>query len=415
MLFKPRKLTFVFDGGAGSSSKGLRAAHIWKHHRESHTTFAVHNYMENAAHTVVLENGDEHVLQCLNSIVPLGKDAYQKTYISPGAAFAVQTIRREIEKYDLSPANLGIHPQALIIQDIDVGYERGTVDFEGNPKATQGSSNLNIGSTLHGCGAAVARRVLRRPEVVLAKDVDYLRPFLCNTAQEIADRLDSGQSGLQEIPQGYQLSLMSDFFPKTTSRNVSVAHALSDSLLPPSFAGPVVANFRTFPIRVNSNKYLQRSTGKICTMAEFGELPKEDQLIIYGDSGGCYPDQEELTWAGIRDYAGFTRDITEYTSLTKLPRRVYSFSRQNLLEALRFNNTGHEMFISVNFLNYVDAAVEGARDTGAVLTPKVKAWLKDNVFNQEHQDVWNRQGIKVSGMFLGTWKGIDDSVSLLED
>jgi adenylosuccinate synthase len=395
------------DGGAGSSAKGLRGAHIWKYMR-GEATFAVNTFMSNAAHTITHGDGREYVHQCLSSITTL--DDYQKQYISPGCAFSEREILGEITQFKVGPSKLAIHPNAAIVTQTDLDYECGRVDFEGRPKEELGSSNLNIGSTLHGVGAARARRVLRRPDARLARDVDALRPFLCDTNIEIMSRLDSGECGLGEIAQGYQLGLFTKFWPKTTSRNCTVSAFLDDALLPPSVVGPVVINFRTFPIRVNNNKYVRKSDRKILTWDEFNTTPPSDRHIIRGDSGGFYDDQRELTWEEISDYAG--EPIFECTSLTKLPRRIFTFSKQNMKEALRFNNTGDDVYISVNFMNYVDSSVKGKRTKDEVLTPRVIAWLKDYILADDVKEFCALHNINLSGIFIGTWKTIDDSVFL---
>jgi len=403
-IFKPGKVTFVLDGGAGSSAKGLRGAYIWKYYKEKHTTVAFNTFLENAAHTITHKNGEEYIHQCLCSITTL-RD-YEKQFLSPGCAFSKETFLKEMEVTQAK--SVGIHPNAVIVTQKDVDYEKGICDFEGNMKAEQESANLRIGSTLHGVGAARARRILRRSDVVLAKDVPELKPYICQTHEEIMERLDKGQSILGEIAQGYQLSLMSKYYPKTTSRNCSVSACLDDSLLPPSVVGPVVVNFRTFPIRVNSNKYIRKSDKKILTWAEWNETPENDKVLIKGDSGGCYDDQTELTWDEVSRNAGAT--IFEQTSLTKLPRRVYSFSNQNMIEALTYNNTGDDLYISINFLNYVDASVQGKTRVDEVLTPKIKDWLCKNVFKSGFP-----KKLKINGIFLGTWKTIDDSSFLTID
>ena len=367
--------------------------------------------MENAAHSTTHRDGREEIHQCLSSITTLGN--YEKQYLSPGCAFAAKTILGEIERCGVKPSQLGIHPNAVVVTQKDIDYERGTVDFEGNPKATQDSLNLKIGSTLHGVGAARARRVLRRPDCMLAKDVPELKPFICNTQEEIMARLLRGESGLMEIAQGYQLSLMSQFYPRCTSRNCSVSAALDDSLLPPSIVGPVTVNFRTHPIRVNSNKYIRKSDRKILTWDEWNSTPEADRELIKGDSGGCYSDQKELSWEEISAKAG--KKIFEQTSLTKLPRRVYTFSRVNLKEALLFNNTGNDVYISINFMNYVDASVEGKDKADDVLTTNVQNWLHENVTSEELCEFYCQSKICLQGIFIGTGRTIDDSIYLPPD
>lgn len=411
-IFKPGKITIVLDGGAGSSAKGIRGANIWKSYKEHHTTFANNTFMSNAAHTIAHSDVDEVVHQCLSSITTLG--TYEKQYISPGAVTELDALLAEIETcnkyYPVNKDNLKIHPNTAFVTKVDVDYERGMVDFEGNKKSEQSSANLGLGSTLHGVGAARARRILRRPDALIAKNVPELSEFISNTHEEMMDRLSNNESGLGEIAQGYQLSLYSRFYPKTTSRNCSVSAFLDDSLLPPCVCGPVIVNFRTFPIRVNNNKFVRISDGTILTWDQFQSTPDNDKRIIKGNSGDGYPDQHEMTWEEISASAG--DKIAEITTLTKLPRRVFSFSKVNLMEALKFNNTGDDVYASVNFMNYVDVSVKGKRTLKEVITPKVAKWIKENVWNAEFRSFLNKNNIRFSGLFIGTWKTVDDSVFL---
>ena len=409
-IFKPGKITIVLDGGAGSSAKGLRGANIWKNFKEEHTKFANNTFMENAAHTITLQN-KETVHQTLSSITTLKN--YDVQYVSPGAVFAEKTMLDEIALCELADSKLMIHPNASIVTDKDVGYEKGTLDFEGNPKADMDSANLRIGSTLHGVGAARARRVLRRSDAVIAKQVPSLAKYIGQTNKEMMKSLLAGNSGLGEIAQGYQLSLFSEFYPKTTSRNCSVSAFLDDSLLPPSVVGPVVVNYRTFPIRVNNNKYVNKKTKKILTWNEFNQTSDSDREIISGDSGAFYSDQVELSWDEISERAGET--IFECTSLTKLPRRVFTFSKINLMESLLFNNTGDDVYVSVNFMNYVDARVKGKRTKEEILTDKVVSWIKNNIVSDDLRKFYRDSNIKFNGLFIGTWKSIDDSVFITRD
>src|SRR5262249_4486073 len=159
--------------------------------------------------------------------------------------------------------------------------------------------------------------------------------------------LDDGQSGLVEVAQGFQLSyLLPDFFPHTTSRNCTVAAAFDDLMIAPYYMGNVVLNFRTFPIRIHDKIY-QRESRRL-TWNEVLEVtgehcPSEDQLklagieILGGTSGPGYSDQHETSWEEITKSSGSKEPILELTSVTQLPRRVFSFSRDNLRDAKRHN------------------------------------------------------------------------------
>ena len=71
--------------------------------------------------------------------------------------------------------------------------------------------------------------------------------------------------------------------------------------------------------------------------------------------------------------------IMEMTSVTKLPRRVFTFSKKNLHQAIKYNDTGHQIHVSVNFADYVDVGMAGKRGGRSDLTTKFKSWLVDNI------------------------------------
>ena len=402
--FHPGKMTVLLDGGAGSSGKGKVASFVGQY--ANNWQFCCNAFMSNAAHIVVDNNGRKYLYQALNSVAHL-KERYEKMYICGGAVMELKPLLNEIEQHRMTSATLGIHPITAIVQQKDIDYERGVCDFEGNKIDNVQSDCMKLGSTLHGVGAARARRILRRADVLLARDIPELKPFLCWTDREMMDRLERGQAGFMEIAQGYQLGYLSQFYNRTTSRNCTVAAGLDDCGLPPSVVEDVIINFRTFPIRVNSNKYVNIDTNAILTAEDmdtmradgYGHLIK----VLKGDSGGCYEDQREITWDEVTDSSGIKNidpnaEIRERTSLTKLERRVYTFSKQNLKDALRFNQGNGKTYVSINFINYIDATI-----TGQNTTEKVRQWLRENTeLNSPKEEL----------RFLGTGPKTDDMILL---
>lgn len=416
-FFQPGKLTTVLDGGAGSSGKGKIASFLGEH--SDNWQFCCNAFMSNAAHWVELDDGTRHLYQCLNSVTHIKK--YQKSYICGGAVVKFESLLSEIKQHGLTPSILGIHPLVAIVQDKDVAYERGTADFDGKPFKTMIQSDcMKLSSTLHGVGAARARRILRRSDVLVAKDIPELLPFICWTDREILARLESGQSGLLEIAQGFQLGYLSQFYPKTTSRNCSVAAGLDDCCLPPYVVGDVIVNFRTYPIRVNSNKFVHADTNKMLTSGDMESLQASGQgdkiKVFKGDSGACYTDQDELTWDQVTADSGIkaidpTKEIREIASLTELERRVYSFSAQNMLDALRFNRGNGRVLCSINFMNYVDATMDGVRGGSEKLTDRAIEWLDKNMYGPIEKiiaDHTSWTGVK----FVGTGPKTDDMLVL---
>jgi adenylosuccinate synthase len=220
------------------------------------------------------------------------------------------------------------------------------------------------------------------------------------------DRLDKGQKGILEVAQGFPLSLNYKFHPACTNRNVTVSAALDGMFIPPIYAGNVILNYRTFPIRISSFKYIG-DNGKFLTWAEVEEYNKLNKKyeIYKGDSGGWYEDQKEVDWDYITKISGSVNKIMEITSVTKLPRRVATFSKIGFDDSIRYNRTGHDVFVSINFMNYVDGSIAGIRGNQK-LTDKVSEWLNEYVY-----PISNKYGAKVA--FIGTGAKTDDKIQLI--
>ncbi len=378
-LFKPGKLTFIMDGQFGSSGKGKLASYVGEKYKHQFQ-FACNAFSAQAGHWVKLQDGRCHFYQHLNSIA-YNSSLYEKMYIGPASCIELPALLREIEENNMTPENLGISPLATLITTHDMEFERGLRPFDFSGPRDQiaprdrHSGTSATGSTAHGVGSCMARKVLRRSSVVCMKDIPELKPFLCDVSTEIMMRLASGQAGLCEIAQGFPLSLNHHFYPHSTSRNVTVAQALSDMMIAPVYAGPVILNFRTFPIRINSNKFIGED-GRHLTWQEVNDgVP---HTVFEGNSGHWYPDQHEISWQDLTRMSGSDKPIMEITSVTKLPRRVATFSKNNLREAALFNNTGEGIVISINFANYVDASMTGKRSLSDI-TDTFQSWLSENL------------------------------------
>lgn len=383
-FFKSGKVSVVMDGAFGSSGKGRMASYIGERF-VGKWQFACHSFMSNAAHTVMSKHGT-FMYQSLNSIAYMVND-YEKTYICGGAVLELEPLLKEIAENKIPVYKLGIHPLVAIVTEKDIKYERGKCNFDGD-KFSEAiiNENMLLGSTLHGVGAARARRILRRRDSLLARDVPELKQYLCNTREEIVSRLDKGQQGIMEIAQGFSLGYLEErFFPKVTSRNCSVAAALDDCGIPPYYLGKVLLNFRTFPIRVCSDKWAD-SSGTILKykQAKAMEAAGEKITHIKGDSGAFYEDQKEITWDELTKSHNHKTPIFECSTLTENPRRVFTFSKTNLKEAIKYNlppGGEEDVLISVNFANYIDPEM-------ASMTEKFQSWVDENIPQEHVKKLW---------------------------
>lgn len=400
-FFTPGKLSIVMDGQFGSSGKAKLSSFLTEH---ADYQFACNAFSAQAGHWVETESGKRYFYQTLNGCA-YQKDRYEKIYIGPDAAIELPALIREIEENNVPVSKIGIHPLCTIIQSKDQAYERGEVDFDGNPLPTRGDGTMKSGTTAHGVAPCRTRKMLRRSDTIYAKDIPELKEMLCNVECEIMDRLNDGQRGLLEIAQGFPLSLNYKFHPACTSRNVTVSAALDGMMLPPIYAGNVMINFRTYPIRIASQKYIG-DNGKFLTWDEVQQydLNGKTYQIYRGTSGNWYEDQQETTWDKITTDSGSKQKIQELTSVTKLPRRVATWSRKNLIEAIKYNITYSNTYISVNFINYIDTNISGYRGHNINDFPKVNNWINKNI----PQDLLNEIGAEL--VILGTGPKTNDTV-----
>jgi len=399
-VFLPGKLSVLMDAAAGSSGKGKFSAFVCEH--ADNYQFVCNTFSMQASHTIVDDTG-AYVYKHMNSIAHK-HEKFEKMYIGHGAAINVKHLLEEIELTGIPHEKVGISPLAMIIQDIDREFEMGKVDIDGKPIENH-DGTIKYGSTCSGVGAARARRVLRRPNILLARDIPELKPYLCDVPGEIMERLDAGQSGLLEIAQGFQLSYgLPEFYPYCTSRNCTVSAGFDDMMLPPKYAGNVILNLRAFPIRIHSFKYISTEDGHHLSWEEVqsGNVPHDK---IESNSGPGWDDQEEISWEDLTEQAGAPELIMECTTLTKLPRRAFTFSKENLEQAIKFNDTGHKVFLSLNFANYISWEINGAKINDKVVLPeKVKNFVKDNIVPVM------KQFNNVSLEWLGTGAHTDETI-----
>jgi adenylosuccinate synthase len=227
-------------------------------------------------------------------------------YLNAGSVINAVVLEKELRDYGI-PDHFYIHPMAAIVTDDCRAAEM-------KPDSAQ----TKIASTRKGVGEALARKVLRSG--VVAKDHPFTVRFIRRL--DLNNRLMNGATVLVEVPQGHGLSLNGKFYPHCTSRDCTVGQALSDAAIHPSFVGPVMLVLRTYPIRVGN--------------------------IEGGTSGGHYPDQEELSW----EQLGVPPEITTVTGRV---RRVFTFSQQQLIEAMAHARPSHV------FLSHCDYLVAGSR------------------------------------------------------
>jgi len=376
-MLTPGKITSVLDAQYGSTAKGVISAHLTKAHRPD---FLMTANGRNSSHTVV-DGGRTIVFKVLpvgtfynghNNYTPL-------VYLGPGSAFMVDDLRKEMGLVGLHKSQVLIHPRASIVTEADIAFENGLADFAGNPLSgvDHTSGTTAHGTTGSGAGAARAKKSLRKGRI--ARDEPELAEMLCDP-EYIIDRFNKdGRTGLLDGSQGFLLSLYGRFHPHCTSRPVTLSGFFSDMDLPPSLIGNVAAVARTYPIRIASKRYF--ADGRFLTWHEAQRLAGLNVPIeeIDSNSGGHYPDQVELTWEEVSLRAG--RVIApELTTLTKLPRRIFSWSKLAMLDFLR-QNRPPEPFETSLFLTFTNYLKDGTLDE-FLRSSGISALVTDNELSE---------------------------------
>lgn len=314
---KPSQVTIICDLQFGSTGKGLIAGYLAKRNSPD---VLVTSWMPNAGHTYIDSSGKKYVHTMLaNGIVSKN---LEYVLLGPGSVIDLPSLFREIKLAGLPDhVKILIHPAAPIVHDRH-RQEEST------------GSMVAIGSTRKGSGAALMEKIRRDKNVnTIAQQTAELiaesaKENGCSnvtvTSHEKYERiLDEAYKIQVEGAQGFSLGMNSGFWPYTTSRECTPAQIASDCLIPLSWITDVIGTVRTYPIRV-ANRF-------------------DDQGNMVGWSGPCYPDQDEITWDEINQRP-------EFTTVTKLPRRIFTFSQMQISEALR---RVEPTALFLNFVNYI--------------------------------------------------------------
>lgn len=308
MQLQSGKLNITIDGQFGSTGKGALNAWLATHNV---IDLAISNAAPNAGHTFDLCDGKG---KRVAFHLPISGIVNENSiiYLCAGAIIDPEILRKEIEEFDCH-GRVFIHPRAMVLQPHHTKAER-------NPN----SGATKLGSTQKGVGAALADKISRSHNTVLAQSfIPFLEADMVHNI-DVNHYLERGDRVLMEVPQGYGLSINHGFsYPHCTSRDITIGSALNDAGVHPSLLGTVIASIRTYPIRV----------GHV--------YDGEGQKI--GDSGPFWPDSEEKTWGelGLDD---------EVTTVTKRVRRVATFSMmqyEDMVDHLRPD------YIFLNFTNYL--------------------------------------------------------------
>jgi len=331
-----KEIHAIVDLQFGSCGKGLFAGYLSERLQPDTIVTA---WAPNAGHTFIDASGKKYV----NIATPNGVATSKKlkrVLLGPGSVINPALLQSELERdaHLWHDVDLMIHGSAAVVNE----YHRGQESQYG----------FKIGSTMKGVGEAVIHKITRNPDNQNVASVALrgtplegyvVDPIIYDAA------VDESECVLIEGAQGFSLSINQGFYPYTTSRECTVHQLLSDCSIPRirnNGTHPhlhVYGVCRTYPIRV-SNRY-------------------DDKGQMIGYSGPCYPDQHELEWADIGREP-------EYTTVTKLPRRIFTFSAMQIADAVRMNGVDQVFLNFMNYLTHEDekqSVINMVKKSGAVL------------------------------------------------
>jgi adenylosuccinate synthase len=310
----------IWDMQFGSTGKGLLAGYLANRHYPDGVVSA---WAPNAGHTFI----DSHGYKTIRTMLPIGTVVDPRyVFLGPGSVIDVDALGKEVaEARDRGwHGTLVIHQTAAIV----------------TPAHREAEKLYNrIGSTQKGSAQAVIEKMERNP---VSSNIALNDGFLRLIAEVVPtsmylNYLSRCRCVQVEAAQGHSLSIDHGFYPYTTSRDTSPLRVLADCGWPLDRGIPAVyGTARTYPIRV-ANRFNERG----------------EQV---GWSGPCYPDQREMSWAELDRQP-------ELTTVTKLPRRIFTFSEQQIKEAALI---GRPDAIFLNFMNYLRTEEERETIIGRV-------------------------------------------------
>ena len=238
--------------------------------------------------------------------------------LGPGAFIDKELLLREI---DMVSEATGADVRDRLFLDFRANYVlKEDADLEG-----QLQLEGIMGSTAHGAGASLIRKLWRKSMPSRVDDDSWAREHKLRTCDSIR-MIEPMGSVLVEGCQGSMLSVhTSPYYPYVTSRECTVSGILSECGIAPRDVGEVHGVFRTLPIRVGGNS---------------------------GPTGG-----RELSWAEVNARAG--REVEpERTTVTNRVRRVFEFSDKDFELALITNRPDR---LYMTFADYLGVGIYGRR------------------------------------------------------
>lgn len=305
-----RGFNIVCGAQAGSEAKGKLSAFIAQEKKGPDLICMASS--PNAGHTYV--DGDKKYVTYHLPAASVVTDC--PIVLGPSSLINAPKFVQEIEALNIDPQRLYVSHRATRITRSNMSNE-------------VGGDLSDIGSTLQGVGHARCHKMQRDGKIKFVEDQlgHEMGINFVDTESMINDYLGSGARVLYEMTQGFDLCLEHGIHPRyCTSKMITPAMAMAEAGVNPHFLSEIYGVLRPYPIRVNNR------TG----------------------TSGPYTGAEEITWRQVAEACGYPGNhdtFGEYTTTTKLPRRVFTFSWERFRY---FCTVCGPTRLCLQFANYID-------------------------------------------------------------
>ncbi len=314
-------ITAIIGAQYGSEGKGKVAAYV-----STEYDLSVRSGGPNAGHTVCTDK----YKYIFRHIPCAAINEKTELLLAAGAIIDCDVLFEEFRLPIEISKRLTIDSQAVVIGD--------------NDRKREENIQKLIGSTAKGVGAALLRKLARDGTATLARDNEALRPYINDVSERLLNALNDGKRVLLEGTQGMGLSIHHGHYPYVTSRDVSVGSLCGEVGVPPKHVNEIILVVRPYPIRV---------------------------------AGSSGPLEKEISWNDVQKQSGSERDMTEYTTVTGLVRRVGEFDIKEVMKAARINGATS---IALTFADHLDARAYGCKSSKSL--PKTAVQFIDQLENQ---------------------------------
>lgn len=223
--------TVVVGGFFGDEGKGKIISYLAQ--KDNPTVVVRGGAGPNAGHTI--EDGNKKYKVRMLPSGFLNKQA--RLLIGPGVTINPDVLHNEIKEFNVSKRAF-------------VDYNCGIIEKKHTDADSIGQLKEKIGSTGSGTGPANADRAMRI--LKLAKEIDSLKPYLTDVAEQINMALEKDEMVLVEGTQGTFLSLWHGTYPFVTSKDVTASGICADIGLGPKNVDNVMVVFKSYVTRVGT-------------------------------------------------------------------------------------------------------------------------------------------------------------------